>query len=518
MNATPSLSRIRIYPVKSLRGVDREIWELDQFGLRYDRRWMIVDPDGNFMTRRDHPEMARIELELGGDSIQLMAPQRTAVSFPLEPEPAAAEGVVIWGEKLAARPASEDASRWLSEFLRTPCRLVYMPEETVRPIEAEYTEGPRRTAFTDGFPLLLLSEESMAELNRRLPSPLGIERFRPNLVVKDVGEPHAEDTWRRIRLGHVEMRVVKPCSRCVITATHPETGDRGKEPLRTLATYRQRDGNVWFGQNVIHAGSDTIRVRDGIQVLESVDAPTFDHADQAAPPSDADADAAPTADADATPVIDADAEAAPPVDTNAEAAATDADAAADTDQDAAADALDDLADELAFALEEKPQPGTPAAPLELREAGVAEDVDLTVEPATPAAPPIELRFTQRPEPEQVLELYRVAGRNETTGDPDPGRIQRTLRASNVLASAWRGDELVAVLRAWTDGARDGFIADVVVHPDLAETEQAVELVRRTTEAHPGVVWVLRPGPGTDATGEALGWTALGEGWWMGGGG
>lgn len=484
MSDTPTLTRLRLYPVKSLRGVDRDLWELDHFGLRYDRRWMIVDPDGGFMTRRDHPEMAQVEVELHADRVELNAPQNPTVSFPLEPEPAPAEPVVVWKDTVAARPVAEDASRWLSEFLRTPCRLVYMPDETVRAVDPNYDVGSSRVAFTDGFPLLLLSEESMEELNRRMAEPMAIERFRPNLVVRGVAGPNAEDGWRRIRIGDVEMHVVKPCSRCVITATHPETGERGTEPLKTLATYRRREGEVWFGQNVIHASDGTVRVGEAVQVLETGDMPTFDAEDAAAePPADE-----------------------PP---------SDEDAGADDapEQEAAAGP----SFRVVAVREPKPDPeSAPELVLAEPEHGDPGELDLAVEPASPANPPLELRFGTRPEPDAVIALYREAGRPETSGDPDLGRIERTLRASNVLASAWRGDELVAVVRAWTDGARDGFIADVVVHPDIADTGVAAEMIRRTAEAHPGVRWVLRPSDRADAWGAELGWTALGEGWWVGG--
>ncbi len=476
MSETPTLSRIRVYPVKSLRGVDREIWELDDFGLRYDRRWMIVDPDGEAVTLRDHPDLAQIAVEMTADRIELSAPQRSMVSVPLEPEPAAAEPVKIWSDTVAARPASEDASRWLSEFLRTACHLVYMPDETVRPVDPDYDPGTHRVAFSDGFPLLLVGEESMEELNRRLSAPLGIERFRPNLIVKGTGEPHAEDHWRRIRIGHVEIHLVKPCARCVITTTHPESGARGKEPLRTLATYRRRGDDVLFGQNGIHMETGTLRVDDPVQVLETGPGPELDE-----------------------PVP----EGAAREEVAAATGAGEAEPTAAAQEPAAAEAAEAGEAEAGEAEAGEAEAGE-------AEAGEAE----ADEEAGESAPPVELRFSARPEPEEVNELFRTAGRVETAGDPDPDRIRRTLDASNVLSSAWRGDELVAVLRGWTDGARDGFISDVVVHPDLDSSSIAVELIRRTARAHPGIHWILRPAEHTETWGETLGWKPLGEGWWV----
>ncbi|MEJ2678378.1 MAG: MOSC domain-containing protein, partial [Gemmatimonadota bacterium] len=267
----PTLARIRIYPVKSLGGFDRDVWELDAFGLRYDRRWMIVGPDGRFMTQRDYPGMAEIAVEMQADRLILSVPMHSPVAVPLEPEPGASEPVTIWGDTVAARAVSEDANRWLGEVLQTPCRLVYMPDESARAVDSRYVKHNAQVAFSDGFPLLLTSEESLAELNRRLADPVPMDRFRPNLVVRGIGEPHTEDTWRRIRISEMEFHVVKPCSRCVIVTTDQVTGERGEEPLKTLATYRSARGDVYFGQNLVHLGHGRIRVGDDVQVLEAGD-------------------------------------------------------------------------------------------------------------------------------------------------------------------------------------------------------------------------------------------------------
>ncbi|MEJ2217106.1 MAG: MOSC domain-containing protein, partial [Gemmatimonadota bacterium] len=271
MAQKPTLVRIRIYPVKSLGGFDRDVWELDAFGLRYDRRWMIVDPDGRFMTQRDYPGMAEISVEMQADRLILSVPMQSPVAVPLEPEPGASEPVTIWDDTVAARAVSEDANRWLGEVLKTPCRLVYMPEESARSVDRAHVGRTAQVAFADGFPLLLTSEESLEELNRRLSEPVAMDRFRPNLVVSGIGGPHVEDTWRRIRVSDMELDVVKPCSRCVIVTTDQQTGERGPEPLETLATYRTFDGGVCFGQNVVHMGHGRIRVGDDIQVLETGD-------------------------------------------------------------------------------------------------------------------------------------------------------------------------------------------------------------------------------------------------------
>ena len=267
--APATLAAIHIDPVKSAAGIPLDAVELDAFGPRHDRRWLVVDPAGRFMTQRRHPRLALIRPTLGPDTLTLDAPGMPRLTLPLEPPAGAVERVRIWKDEVVARPAGDEAARWLSTFLGTPCRLVYMPDTGVRQVSLRYGRPGDRVAFADAYPVMLLSAESLDALNARLAEPVPVNRFRPNLVVCGVGEPHAEDRWRRIRVGSVELDVVKPCARCVITTIDQTTARRtGKEPLRTLATYRRGpDGGVLFGMNAIHRTRGTLRVGDAVEVL-----------------------------------------------------------------------------------------------------------------------------------------------------------------------------------------------------------------------------------------------------------
>jgi uncharacterized protein YcbX len=171
--------------------------------------------------------------------------------------------VVVWDDACTALWVGERAAAWFSDLLETDCSLVYMPESTVRRADPAYAPGEHRVSFADGFAFLLVSEESLADLNVRLDTPLPMNRFRPNLVIAG-GEAFGEDRLVSFRIGDVRFRVVKPCDRCVITTTDQATGERGPEPLRTLATFRRQNGKVLFGQNVVHEGVGVLRVGESL--------------------------------------------------------------------------------------------------------------------------------------------------------------------------------------------------------------------------------------------------------------
>jgi hypothetical protein len=166
-----------------------------------------------------------------------------------------------------ARDAGDEAAEWLGRFLGTSCRLVCLPDDRVRAVDPEFARPGDQVGFADGFPFLVIARASLDDLNARLPEPLSMVRFRPNLVIGGA-TPYAEDGWRRIRVGALELRLVKPCSRCTVPTVDPATGERGPEPLRTLTGYRRRGNKVYFGQNAVHDGIGELAVGDPVEVLE----------------------------------------------------------------------------------------------------------------------------------------------------------------------------------------------------------------------------------------------------------
>lgn len=262
------LSDVYVYPVKSAAGIRLESAEVVSTGLRFDRRWMIVDDDGTFLSQRTESRLALLRPALEADALRLSAPGREDLVVPFEAPSRGAAEVRVWQDAVPAVDAGAEARAWLRAFLQRDVRLVAFPSGAHRAVDPERARPGDGVAFADGYPFLLTSTASLAELNLRLPHPVEMIRFRPNLVV-DGAEPFAEDEWRRIRIGDASFRVVKPCARCAITSVDPATGQRGPEPLRALAEFRRRNGKVLFGQNLIHDGAGRLRQGDAVELLEA---------------------------------------------------------------------------------------------------------------------------------------------------------------------------------------------------------------------------------------------------------
>ncbi len=263
---TLTIASIHIYPVKSASGITLESCHVDAFGPRHDRRWMVTDESGVFLSQRGEPRLALVRTAITEEILELSAPGMPLLSVPIGESPLARTSVKVWKDQVSAEHCGDQASEWLSSFLGRPAMLVRMPDDTVRQVDRRYASEGERTAFSDGFPFLLIGQASLDDLNRRLAMPLPMNRFRPNLVIAG-GAPFEEDEWSRIALGDIELRVAKPCARCVVTTTNQETAERGVEPLPTLATFRREGGKVLFGQNLIHEATGELRVGTTVTVI-----------------------------------------------------------------------------------------------------------------------------------------------------------------------------------------------------------------------------------------------------------
>jgi len=234
-------------------------------GFDYDRHWMVVDDQGQFLTQRQQSRMVLIKAGIDADRLRLRAPGMP--DLEVDKADGASLLVTVWRDTVRATTVPM-ASGWLTEFLGQSCQLVSLPLSTIRGVDPVFATVKDQVGFADGFPFLLISQASLDDLNSRLQTPLTMERFRPNLVVSGC-EPYQEDSWRRIRIGDISFRVVKPCSRCTIPTINPETGRREDiEPLATLASYRKRDNHVFFGQNLIHDQQGKLSIGMEVEIIE----------------------------------------------------------------------------------------------------------------------------------------------------------------------------------------------------------------------------------------------------------
>lgn len=279
-----TVSELYIYPIKSLGGISVDEAIVEGKGFRYDRRFMLVEPtsDGEpwpFITQRTYPQMALIDVAIDNadsDNAQLRVWHRQRPDdvlilalVPASEVQTESVRVSIWDSPdVPAVTVSDEADRWFSAALGLTCRLVYMPDTTNREVDQKYAKPGDAVSFADGYPYLLISQSSLDELNRRLPEPVEMRRFRPNIVVSGA-QPNDEDAWQQFQIGELDFYGVKPCARCVLTTIDPETAQKGKEPLQTLATYRRWNKKILLGQNVLTSPSatGTLRVSQSVTIV-----------------------------------------------------------------------------------------------------------------------------------------------------------------------------------------------------------------------------------------------------------
>lgn len=263
------LSEINIYPVKSLGGISLTEADVTDRGLRYDRRWMLVDYNGDFITQRTHPQISLIEVKLEKDFLKFVHKTNSQLNFsmPLENPNKEKIEVVVWDDKVKAECVSAEADDWFSEALKIKCRMVYMPDESKRFVDRKYASANEVVSFADAYPFLMIGQESLDDLNSRLKEKIKMNRFRPNFVFTG-GEPFDEDKIKSFKIDNVTFYPIKPCSRCVITTIEQETGIKEKEPFATLASYRTQNNKVMFGQNLLHTGRGKIKLGSKLESIE----------------------------------------------------------------------------------------------------------------------------------------------------------------------------------------------------------------------------------------------------------
>lgn len=264
------ITHLWVYPLKGAAGIPVAQWELDSFGLVHDRRWMVVDGEGEFISQRSDALLGQVRPAIDGVHLSLRSASAGELELPLAGDHGSEIRVRVWADDVDAVDCGDAAAGFMTRQLGRPARIVFMPGTTVRPVTGSDVPVGVRVSFADAFPLLIIGDGSLDELNRRLEQPVEMLRFRPNIVVGGAA-PHAEDAWRSIRLGDVECDIVRPCARCMVPTIDLATGVAGREPTRTLSRYRRWDGKVWFGQNAVHRSPGTLEVGGPVEVLATGD-------------------------------------------------------------------------------------------------------------------------------------------------------------------------------------------------------------------------------------------------------
>lgn len=263
------LSGIYIYPIKSLGGISLSEATLEEKGIQYDRRWMLVDESGMFLSQRTFPKMALLQVSLESDGLVVTHKNKSgiSISIPFEPNSNIKRLVTIWEDTVEAQLVDENVSKWFSEQLGMPCNLVIMPDSTQRKLKEKYAVNGESVSFADGMPYLVIGHSSLNNLNAKLENPISMDRFRPNFVFEG-GEEFIEDTWEKVQIGDALFKITKPCARCVMTTVDQDTASKSKEPLRTLASYRTVDGKVMFGQNMLLLQGEKVKIGDEVNAIK----------------------------------------------------------------------------------------------------------------------------------------------------------------------------------------------------------------------------------------------------------
>jgi len=263
------LSEIWIYPIKSLGGIQLTKGIVKEKGLQHDRRWMLTDETGTFMTQRVHPAMALFKLEIEDNKMIVTfrkpgMPEHPSITIDTT---ASSAGIpihaTIWDDKVETVEVDPAISEWFSRHLGLACKLVSFPEQNPRPVDRTYSVNDEHVNLADAYPFLVIGQSTLDDLNTRLARPVPMNRFRPNFVFTG-GDPYEEDGWRNFTIGQNRFVAVKPCARCVLTTVDQQTATKGPEPLATLSSYRKQGNKVLFGQNVVAVDHFSVQVGDAI--------------------------------------------------------------------------------------------------------------------------------------------------------------------------------------------------------------------------------------------------------------
>lgn len=269
MNQNLTIKDIFIYPIKSLGGIRVEEAYVEEKGLQYDRRWMLVTPDGNFISQRKFPQLALLQVVLAQDALLVFDKRNRSkqIRIPFDSTTEKTIQVRVWDDSMDAELVGNEFDLWFSKMLGTEVLLVRMPEKTKRPVDRKYAKNGEIVSFADGMPYLIIGQSSLNDLNSKVSEKITMDRFRPNVVFSG-GPAFFEDQMNFIKIGDIGFSVIKPCARCVMITVDQKSGEKGKEPLKTLAAYRSKNNKVLFGQNMVAMSFGKIQVGDPLLLMD----------------------------------------------------------------------------------------------------------------------------------------------------------------------------------------------------------------------------------------------------------
>ena len=266
----PQVSQLYIYPIKSLGGILVNSVNITDRGFEYDRRWMLIDENNNFLTQREFGVMALLQVQIEENGLKVFHKEKENdfIIVPFISQKNERVETNIWGVPCKPLLVSDEVDNWFSKALNKNCRLVYMDDDTQVAIDERYNVDDKLTSFSDGYPILMISEASLADLNSRIREELPMSRFRPNLILNDTNA-FEEDSMKEFVINNIIFYGVKPSARCVMTTIDQSTAEKGKEPLKTLATYRSKNNKIYFGENVIAASTGKITIGDNVTIMKT---------------------------------------------------------------------------------------------------------------------------------------------------------------------------------------------------------------------------------------------------------
>lgn len=261
------LSQLFIYPIKSLGGIAIEQGNVGNRGLEHDREWMLVDQEGTFITQRKYHQLALLQTSMTATtvSVQHKHNPNQHLSFSIAENLEKPIAVRVWDDECTALEVSTEVSKWFSDYMQMEVKLVKMSPTANRKVDERYALHEETVGFADAYPSLIIGQSALNLLNTKLAHQIDMDRFRPNLVFTG-GHAHLEDEIAEFTIGEVQFYSAKPCTRCVLITVDQQTGEKGQEPLKTLASYRNFGQKILFGQNIIHTNRGSIRIGDELKI------------------------------------------------------------------------------------------------------------------------------------------------------------------------------------------------------------------------------------------------------------